>query len=241
MNVDIFAPGRDIYTTNPISEEYPTGYFYWSGTSYATPFVTGVAALLLSRNPTLTPESIKSSIIDNCDKVSELNGLCGSGGRLNAYKAVSAVPKHEHVYQYRSIDSNTHEMYCECGHSTTAAHSIFQHNCKYCEYFESHYFTAPYTWLNYTNHKAKCKCGEYTTQPHAIVKDPILNSLPTYYTCIRCGGKAKWGFEKLGWTNVQLVTENGSYVLPNGVIVLDNRDIEAYLRDELVFYKNNAM
>ena len=33
-----------------------------------------------------------------------------------------------------------------------------------------------------------------------------------------------------------MVTANGSYILPNGVIVLVDEDIEAYLNGTLVFY-----
>lgn len=40
-------------------------------------------------------------------------------------------------------------------------------------------------------------------------------------------------------TAIQLVTENGSFVLPNGVIVLVDEDLGAYLNDTLVFYSKN--
>ena len=35
---------------------------------------------------------------------------------------------------------------------------------------------------------------------------------------------------------IRYVTENGSYILPNGVIVLVSEDIEAYFNGELIFY-----
>lgn len=35
---------------------------------------------------------------------------------------------------------------------------------------------------------------------------------------------------------IQYVTENGSYILPSGVIVLASEDIEAYFSGELIFY-----
>jgi len=58
----------------------------------AAPHVAGVAALLLAYNPNLTTAQIKAAIMDNVDEVPALNGLCTSGGRLNAYLAVACAP-----------------------------------------------------------------------------------------------------------------------------------------------------
>ena len=88
--VDIFAPGDTIVSTVPTSV-YSKGYVRYEGTSMATPHVTGVAALMLSINPNLTPQQIKYTILNNATKSSNLDGLCVSGGRLDAFKAVSAV------------------------------------------------------------------------------------------------------------------------------------------------------
>ena len=60
-------------------------------TSFATPLVTGTAALLLSYNPNLTTAQIKHCIMQGVDVIPALNGKCVSGGRLNAYKALNYV------------------------------------------------------------------------------------------------------------------------------------------------------
>lgn len=57
----------------------------------ATPYVTGVAALLLSLDPGLTTMQIKNAIMKNVDKSPNYEGLCVSGGRLNAFNALSSV------------------------------------------------------------------------------------------------------------------------------------------------------
>jgi subtilisin family serine protease len=103
--VDISAPATDICTLTHLNTDPSTDYFldpYFSavtGTSYAAPMVAGVAALMWSKNPKLTANQVRSILLDpaNCDVISDnvfgfppKSGL--GAGRVNAYKAVSAVP-----------------------------------------------------------------------------------------------------------------------------------------------------
>lgn len=60
--VDIQAPGVSIKSAWNNS---PTGYNTLSGTSMATPHVSGAAAVLLSRNPTMSPADVQQTIINN--------------------------------------------------------------------------------------------------------------------------------------------------------------------------------
>lgn len=84
--VDVAAPGENIFSTLPGGK-----YGYMSGTSQATAFVTGVAALLLSQNPKLTPTELKQLIIKSVDPIAGLKGKIASGGRVNAYLALMAL------------------------------------------------------------------------------------------------------------------------------------------------------
>ena len=83
VNVDVTAPGRDIYST-----KNGGGYHSLSGTSMASPFVAGVAGLILSAHPEATHAEIKDRLIFGSDVVPALQNSSVSNGRVNAAKAV---------------------------------------------------------------------------------------------------------------------------------------------------------
>ncbi len=96
INVDIFAPGTDIYSTYPNNE-----YEYSPGTSMAAPAVAGVAALLFSQYPTLTAAQVKKIILKSglpikakvilggdASKSASLSDISTSGKIANAYNAL---------------------------------------------------------------------------------------------------------------------------------------------------------
>ena len=63
-------------------------YGYLVGTSAAVPFVSGLAGLLWSRFPDMTPMQIKDLILSGVDRKPDLSGKIRSGGRINAYNSV---------------------------------------------------------------------------------------------------------------------------------------------------------
>jgi len=86
--VDVFAPGNNILSTTPDNT-----YSNMSGTSMATPMVSGIAALILSMEPTLTNSEIKTAIMTTVDQSSNFQNKCVTGGRVNAYKATEQFVK----------------------------------------------------------------------------------------------------------------------------------------------------
>ena len=66
-----------------------SSYEYLSGTSMATPHVSGVAALVLARNPAFSTAQIKGRLLSSVDPKASLTGKTVSGGRINAFKAVN--------------------------------------------------------------------------------------------------------------------------------------------------------
>jgi subtilisin family serine protease len=84
-SVDIAAPGSSVLSTYNGSD---ASYATLSGTSMATPHAAGAAALLSSYNPNLSPASLKATLMNTVDVLSQWNGVVKSGGRLNIANAL---------------------------------------------------------------------------------------------------------------------------------------------------------
>jgi subtilisin family serine protease len=93
--IDVCAPGQNVYTTFPTYPVYfnefgvKSNYDHGGGTSSSCPIVAGVAALMLSKDSTLTPDEIKSNIKKYSDPYDSEYDL--GDGRVNAYQAVKKV------------------------------------------------------------------------------------------------------------------------------------------------------
>ena len=83
-SVDLGAPGVDIYSTWPGG-----GYQYLSGTSMATPHVTGAAALAKAAFPSASAVGLKALLLGTVDPKPALATTTSSGGRLNVGNAVA--------------------------------------------------------------------------------------------------------------------------------------------------------
>lgn len=86
MSVDLAAPGHYILST--IVEN---GYGYMTGTSMATPMVSGTAAMLYSYEPQISLSEVKHRIVNSVRKMGSLNGKTASGGMLDVYAALGGT------------------------------------------------------------------------------------------------------------------------------------------------------
>lgn len=101
--VDLFSPGVDIYSTTP-----KNGYKDASGTSMASPVACGVAAVLKSYYPSLTPEQIKKILMKSSvktykgkkvikpgtkDELVKFEKLSKTAGLVNLYEAIKMADK----------------------------------------------------------------------------------------------------------------------------------------------------
>jgi subtilisin family serine protease len=77
------------YETTMTESEKSKGYDYLDGTSMACPIVAGVAALVVSRNPTYTPAEVKARIESTATDLGKAGYDIEFGhGLVNAFKAV---------------------------------------------------------------------------------------------------------------------------------------------------------
>jgi Subtilase family/PASTA domain len=101
--IQLAAPGTYIYSTNQVGS-----YSFGSGTSFSTPFVSGVAALLLSLPPDLDVVALKHALVGTysqestpytgcpcgyqgggaVEQLPAFDGLLSAGGRLDACRAI---------------------------------------------------------------------------------------------------------------------------------------------------------
>ena len=93
-----------------------------------------------------------------------------------------------------------------------------------------------YTRTSDTSHVVTCGCGYEAIAPHVVNRTELVNN--RYGQCIDCGAIIDLGSTILpgGPLSTAKVSVNGSFILPNGIIVLVDADIEAYRNGTLVFY-----
>ena len=97
----------------------------------------------------------------------------------------------------------------------------------------THSYTYQYITKSDTTHWSYCACGERISQAHVV-------STSHSTTCMLCNGNVSGGILNSIPSDLPH-TENGSCILPNGVIVLVPEDEEAYFNGTLVFRTGELM
>ncbi len=87
--VHIAAPGKDILSTW-LNDAYREA----SGTSMATPYVSGVAALIVAAQPDISMAKLRERLLNSVDKLDSLTGKVESGGRVCAADSLGKNPNH---------------------------------------------------------------------------------------------------------------------------------------------------
>ena len=84
---DVVAQGTSVYLASPASERLPSPYGFGAGTSFSCPQVAGVAALVLSAHPYLTPMEVRDALRLTASQAATPDNLMG-WGIVDAYEAV---------------------------------------------------------------------------------------------------------------------------------------------------------
>ena len=95
-SVHVAAPGMNIFSTirSDATGQYShiSGYDFSKGTSMASPFVAGLAALVWSQHPLYSYQDVKDSILNSVEPRPAFSGKTVSGGRINAFSALTGIP-----------------------------------------------------------------------------------------------------------------------------------------------------
>ena len=86
QDIDLAAPGVGILSTFPRNQGE---YSQLSGTSFATPQVSGTAALIWSELPDATVAEVRAALLQGVDSISALDDKVVTGGRLNAHGSLT--------------------------------------------------------------------------------------------------------------------------------------------------------
>lgn len=121
-------------------------------------------------------------------------------------------------------------------------------NVHYCgcgnQYYSHTHNYSSWVYYNQSSHIQTCICGQHgtVTRAHAINASDVGNR---FIRCIECNYlldmNKDMAFVVYNSSLVELVSINGSYILPNGIIVLVEEDIDAYMSGELIFYDKDQV
>ncbi|MBI4116383.1 S8 family serine peptidase [Candidatus Pacearchaeota archaeon] len=144
---DVVAPGIDICSARVRSINFFDGFCYnskydpkyhdlFEGTSAATPHVSGVVALLLQKNPDLTPEEIKIILKNTAVDLKDSNGNSydintQGAGRINILNAIIGGDKQKTCSQTRTLTRQTNLNLCTTEETKTNAKSYSGECNKY--------------------------------------------------------------------------------------------------------------
>lgn len=92
-NVDVFAPGQDIYSTVPENK-----YEKNSGTSMAAPAIAGLAALIRSQYPKLTAAQVKQVILESGTPISKKVIVGGEASNIKPFSQLSKTGRIANAY-----------------------------------------------------------------------------------------------------------------------------------------------
>ncbi len=213
-------------------------------------------------DPTRESSTISKNIPAGKDTMIEMNCSTSTTGHfvLTANNSVKATLYNDQMDPLISVYGTTinelrtltagkyylQVMFLSTSDSGSIQSSFYTHlsgaHCIICDHGVGgqHTYDDSYMWKNDRQHLAKCSCGLTKMNGHAVRAGSFVGG---YATCIQCGGRASIGFVVPGSfsTTTLPCSANGSYILPNGVIVLVEADVASFLQGTLVFTQGTLL
>ena len=146
-------------------------------------------------------------------------------------------------YTAESVD----ETYHRCQNNVSGLdytfveeHALTDNGCLTCLYQHEHAFGV-YLYHNNSQHIRACECGATQVAAHYVDRSSIINE--RYARCLGCYRllDLQQDSAQIQSSDMVLSTTNGSYILSNGIVILVEADIEAYLNGTLQFYPANDL
>ncbi len=116
-------------------------------------------------------------------------------------------------------------------------HTIIGGRCKGCGHIHTtHSYDYETVYHDHDSHLKKCVCGASQEVPHSVRASEIVDG--RYATCLGCKVPLDLTVDsaQVGYFSITKVSVNGSYILDNGIVVLVDADVTAYLNGTLQFY-----
>jgi len=209
--------------------------------------------------------------IVNYDKVTKYSGATYSktiAANKEEYRKISVLASGKYTFKSTSSDILEIDLYdddfnntgklnsdvftadgCEVSLSSGTYYLKFKNPSSTSEYLDISILPPPHVhdfskWKVYseTQHIEMCECGStgFLKGEHVVKQSTIVNG-KSY--CMYCGYYVTLteGHLPIIHNNIPKVSVNGSYIMPNGIIVLVDKDVEAYLNGTLVFYDRDDL
>lgn len=131
------------------------------------------------------------------------------------------IHNHNFNYSYSMFNYTKHKSYCKCGEYIFEQHVFGDENCTKCGVEPHTHIYSDWTYYNHSSHIEMCTCGATGTETsvHVIRTSDIVNQKAN---CLECGHLLDLRFDMaMPYSNLNIkFSLNGSYILPNGIIVL---------------------
>lgn len=193
--VHVAAPGVNVFSSVPKATD-ASGYATWSGTSMATPHVSGVAALLLAAQPSMAFAEVKQRLMNSCRPIGSIRAKTACGGMVDAYYALSnqmAPPDMEDPFNWMAVDRAVSSTHPYTNNSETTYEVTVEGATQVAVYFEKFETERGYDFVEFKD-AAGTSLGKWSGN-HTGEFSPTANGSTIYMTFKADNTVSGYGFD----------------------------------------------